>query len=104
MNNKKIGLYLTVTAAEKRRIKKNAALCGLKQSEYIRQRALGYAPKAVPPDAFYHFCEKVDALCEKPFSPQVNEKALSLLEKMESIYITSDKEVVQEWQPPVSGP
>ena len=68
MNNKKIGLYLTVTAAEKRRIKKNAALCGLKQSEYIRGRALGYAPKAVPPDAFYHFCEKVDALCEKPFS------------------------------------
>ena len=104
MNNKKIGLYLTVTAAEKRRIKKNAALCGLKQSEYIRGRALGYAPKAVPPDAFYHFCEKVDALCEKPFSPQVNENARSLLEKMESIYITSDKEVVQECQPPASGP
>ena len=89
MNNKKIGLYFTVTAAEKRRIKKNAALCGLKQSEYIRGRALGYAPKAVPPDAFYLFCEKVDALCEEPFSPQVNEKALSLLEEMESIFITS---------------
>ena len=103
MNNKKIGLYFTVTAAEKRRIKKNATLCGLKQSEYIRGRALGYAPKAVPPNAFYHFCEKVDALCEKPFSPQVNEKALSLLEKMESIYITTDKEVVQEWQPPAFG-
>ena len=65
---------------------------------------MGYAPKAVPPDAFYHFCEKVDALCEEPFSPQVNEKALSLLEEMESIYITSEKEAVQEWQPPVSGP
>ena len=91
-------------APEKRRIKKNAALCVLKQSEYIRGRALGYAPKAVPPDAFYHFCEKVDALCEEPFSSQVNEKALSLLEKMESIYITSEKEAVQEWQPPVSGP
>ena len=104
MNNKKIGLYFTVTAAEKRRIKKNVALCGLKQSEYIRGRALGYAPKAVPPDAFYHFCEKVDALCEEPFSSQVNEKALSLLEEMESSYITSEKEALLEWQPPVSGP
>ena len=65
---------------------------------------MGYAPKAVPPDAFYLFCEKVDALCEEPFSPQVNEKALSLLEEMESTYITSEKEAVQEWQPPVSGP
>ncbi|MBQ6336587.1 MAG: hypothetical protein IJT79_01400 [Ruminococcus sp.] len=92
MKQKQNGIYFTVTDREKRRISKNADLCGLKQGEYIRQRALGYAPKAVPPDAFFHFCEEIDRLCEQPFSTEVNQKALSLLAEIEKLLIRPEKE------------
>ncbi|MBE6741105.1 MAG: hypothetical protein E7570_02270 [Ruminococcaceae bacterium] len=100
---KQPGIYFTVTEKEKRRIKRNAENCGLNQSEYIRQRALGFAPKAVPPDAFYHFCEKLDALCEEPFSAEVNHKALTLLAEIEQVLVRPTKEVLP-WQPQASGP
>ncbi len=100
---KQTGIYFTVTEKEKRRIKRNAECCGLRQSEYIRQRALGFAPKAVPPDAFYHFCEKLDMLCEEPFSAEVNQKSLSLLAEIEQALVRPDKEVMP-WQPQASGP
>ena len=100
---KQPGIYFTVTEKEKCRIKRNAESCGLKQSEYIRQRALGFAPKAVPPDAFYHFCEKLDMLCEEPYSKEVNQKALSLLSEIEYSLVRPSKEVMP-WQPQASGP
>ena len=100
---KQPGIYFTVTEKEKRRIKRNAESCGLNQSEYIRQRALGYAPKAVSPNAFYHFCEKLDALCEEPFSAEVNHKALTLLAEIEQALVRPTKEVLP-WQPQASGP
>ena len=100
---KQTGIYFMVTEKEKRRIKRNAECCGLNQSEYIRQRALGFAPKAVPPDAFYHFCEKLDLLCEEPFSVDVNQKALSLLAEIENEFVRPSKEVMP-WQPQASGP
>lgn len=89
---KQNGIYFTVTDKEKRRISRNAALCGLKQGEYISQRALGYAPKSVPPDVFFHFCEEIDKLCEQPFSNAVNQKALSLLAEIEKQLIRPEKE------------
>ena len=61
------GIFFTANEREKERIKKNAAKCGLNTSEYLRQRALGYAPKAVLPDAFFHFCEKLDRLWQQSF-------------------------------------
>ena len=45
-------IELRVTQSEKEKIAKFAESCGLSQSEYIRQRALGYAPRAVLPDVF----------------------------------------------------
>lgn len=104
MKQKQNGIYFTVTDREKRRISKNANLCGLKQGEYIRQRALGYAPKAVPPDAFFHFCEEIDRLCEQPFSTEVNQKALSLLAEIEKQLIRPEKEDITTWQQQVFGP
>ncbi len=43
----------TVTAAEKKRIEKLAEACGLSQGEYLRQRALGFSPRAFPPGDGY---------------------------------------------------
>ena len=50
-----------MTLAEKERIARKAARCGISVSEYIRQRCLGYEPRAIPPDAFYELCDKLDA-------------------------------------------
>ncbi|MBQ7500657.1 MAG: hypothetical protein IJT91_07155, partial [Clostridia bacterium] len=55
------GIFFTCTAAEKRKIKSISERCGLGQGEYILQRALGYEPKTVPPNAFFVFHDK---LCE----------------------------------------
>ena len=88
------GFLFTVNERDKERIKKNAALCGLNTTEYLRQRALGYAPQAVPPDVFFHFCEKIDALMEPPFSPEVNERAMSLLAEIEETLLKPQKDIV----------
>ena len=103
LKQKQPGIYFTVTEKERRRIKRNAESCGLNQSEYIRQRVLGFAPKAVPPDAFYHFCEKLDMLCEETYSAEVNQQALSVLAEIEQALLRPDKEVMP-WQPQASGP
>lgn len=46
----------------KERILRCAKRCGLDLSEYARQRCLGYEPRAIPPDAFYALCDKLDTL------------------------------------------
>ena len=55
-----------VTPREKKRIASNARKCGLSVSEYIRQRCLGFVPRAVPPQVYYTLCEKLDEASEHP--------------------------------------
>lgn len=54
---------IRVNPKDKEKIKRTADKCGLSISEYVVQRALGYTPKAVQPDALFHFYNK---LCELP--------------------------------------
>lgn len=56
-------LFIRVSEKEKNLIERNAGKCGLSVSEYLRQRALGYMPRAVLPEAFFSFNEKLDELC-----------------------------------------
>ena len=42
-------LFIRVSEKEKTIIEQNAKKCGLSVSEYLRQRALGYMPRAVLP-------------------------------------------------------
>ena len=74
-----------MTKEQKQKIAGLARKCGLSQSEYLRQRALGGEPKAVLPDAFFVCCERLDRLCRKPFSREVNETALAVLAEMQNI-------------------
>ena len=60
-DNKTTRLAVRVSPAEKERILRCARRCGLDLSEYARQRCLGYEPRAIPPDAFYELCDKLDA-------------------------------------------
>lgn len=48
-----IRITARVTERERQRIADNAKKCGLSVSEYIKQRALGFEPKPVLPDAFF---------------------------------------------------
>ena len=95
-------LAFRVTKKQKQQIDDAARKCGLRQSEYLRQRALGYAPKAVLPDAFFVCCERLDRMCRKPFSREVNEAALAVLKEMNMI-LTKGGEA-DPWPPPDSGP
>ena len=104
MKKEDIRIVARVTRKEKDRITDLAKRCGLTTTEYLRQRALGYEPKPVPPDALFHFCEKLDALIEQPFSTEVNTVALTLLKNISAELITPRKENMRKWQPQASGP
>ncbi len=103
MKQKDIRIVARVTQREKEKISKIATRCGLTTTEYLRQRALRYEPKTALPDALFHFCEKLDALCEQPFSAEVNLAALTLLKEITAELITPRKENMQKWQPPDFG-
>ena len=97
-------IVIRVTEKEKDTIFRLAEKCGLSASEYGRQRALGYEPRAVLPDAFFVFCEKLDMLTDVPFSKEINKAALKLIRDMDAALISPGKENIQQWQPPDSGP
>ena len=65
-------LFIRVSEKEKNMIEHNAERCGLSVSEYLRQRALGYMPRAVLPEIFFYFNDA------KAKSQQTRKKKLSL--------------------------
>ena len=65
-----------VTAKEKEKIQSKARKCGLSTTEYVKQRALGYEPKGIPPDALFVCLEKLDELADKASSPELDEGIL----------------------------
>ena len=104
MKRQETRIFARITPKEKERINNLAKQCGLTTTEYLRQRALGYEPKPVPPDALFHFCERLDALIEQPFSAEVNTAALTLLKDISAGLITPRKENMRKWQPQAFGP
>ena len=104
MKRQETRIFARITPKEKERINALAKQCGLTTNEYLRQRALGYEPHSVPPDALFHFCETVDALIEVPFSAEVNKAAITLLKEITKEIILPIKEDTRRWQPQASGP
>ena len=104
MKKEDIRIVARVTQKEKERINSIAQRCGLSTTEYIRQRALGFEPRSVPPGALFAFCEKLDVLIEPPFSAEVNAAALALLRDISDTLIAPRKENMRKWQPQDSGP
>ncbi|MDD4495483.1 MAG: hypothetical protein PHV32_14285 [Eubacteriales bacterium] len=105
-----------VSLVQKKKIAQLAEKCGLPQSEYIRQRALGYSPRTVLPDAFYSFRAKLCELCNSidgKVSGEAEEKLLNLIDDIRIELLLSEKETVaqiktglegdKEWQPQDSG-
>lgn len=107
----KNGIFFEATGAQKSKIKKNAALCGMRQGEYILRRALGYEPKAVQPDAFYHFHRDLCVFLNKKLTPEMEAAALKLFDEIYAVLIDDRKqspnEIIREvtqWQPQDYGP
>ena len=104
-------LYLRVSPQEKKKITELAESCGISVAEYLRKRALGYAVKAVVPDAFYVFNEKMSELLNRELSPEVETAALKLFDDIYAEIIDtpkqSKKEIIREvakWHQQASGP
>lgn len=101
---KDVRIVARVTEKEKAKISKLAKSCGLSTTEYIRQRALGFEPRTVLPDAFFNFCEKVDEIMEENLGSDVNNKIIELMTTLEKELIKPRKENVNEWLSQDSGP
>ena len=114
MNDKNARIELRVTQSEKKKIAKLAESCGLSQSEYIRQRTLGYAPRTVQPDVFFQFYQILCRLCDEvadKVSPDTERKMLETVDEIQRQLLLPEKSTkaqihkeMMAWQPPASGP
>lgn len=114
MNDKNARIELRVTQSEKKKIARLAESCGISQSEYVRQRTLGYAPRTVLPDVFFDFFQMLCRLCDEVADKVLPDTERRLLETVDEIQRqlllpekSSFKQIREEvamWQPPASGP
>ena len=114
MNYKNARIELRVTQSEKMKIARLAESCGLSQSEYIRQRTLGYAPRTVLPDVFFDFYQMLCRLCDEiadKVSPETERKILETVDEIQRQLLLPVKSTtaqirkeVATWQPQASGP
>ena len=114
MNDKKARIELRVTQSEKNRIARLAESCGLSQSEYIRQRTLGYAPRTVLPDVFFQFYQMLCRLCDEvadKVTPDTERKLLEVVDEIQRQLLLPEKSTTAQihkemttWQQQASGP
>ncbi len=104
-------IEVRVKPKDKEKIKRIAAKCGLSVSEYVMQRALGYAPKEVQPDVFFDFYNKLCELLNCDLSPGTEGAALKLFDDIYAEIIDTPKQTarqirkeVAQWQALASGP
>ena len=91
-----------------------AESCGLSQSEYIRQRTLGYAPRTVLPDVFFDFYQTLCRLCDEvadKVSPETERKLLEVVDEIQRQLLLPEKSTTAQirkemmtWQQQASGP
>lgn len=114
MNDKNARIELRVTQSEKKKIARLAESCGISQSEYVRQRTLGYAPRTVLPDVFFDFFQMLCRLCDEvadKVSPDTERRLLETVDEIQRQLLLPEKssakqirEEVAMWQQQVSGP
>lgn len=112
-NSKEKTLQILIRAKpkDKARIKQLADKCNLSVSEYMVQRALGYEPKSVLPDAFYRFYSKLCDMANElnhTITPETETKLCELVEYIHSTlllpYKKSALEIKKEMEEMLSGP
>lgn len=113
-SEKPIRVYMRVSPQEKRQIENLAKSCGLSTAEYLRKWALGYAPRVVLPDAFFHFNEMLCQLCDEVadiISPAIENRLLEAADDIQRQLLLPEKSTakqirqeVTKWQQQDSGP
>ena len=84
---KDIRIAVRVTAREKDKIQSRARKCGLSTTEYVKQRALGYEPRAVPPDALFVCIEKLGELADKASLSELDEEIYTVLKQITAEFL-----------------
>ena len=86
---------------KKKKITQLAEKCNLSVSEYMVQRALGYEPRSVLPDAFYRFysklCDVTNELKET-VTPETEARLVELVEYIHSTLLLPYKKTAEEIQ------
>ena len=114
MNDKNARIELRVTQSEKNKIARLAESCGISQSEYVRQRTLGYAPRTVLPDVFFHLYQMLCHLCDEvadKVSPDTERRLLETVDEIQRQLLLPEKSTTAQirkemmtWQQQASGP
>lgn len=89
---KNIRISVRLTEKEKQTIQAKAKKCGLSTTEYVKQRALGYEPRTVPPNAFFVLLEKIGDLESKSTSAELNAEIEKLLKEITADLLLPGKE------------
>ena len=89
---KDIRISVRVTDKEKQTMQVKAKKCGLSASEYVKQRALGYEPRTVPPNALFVLLEKIGDLESKSASADVSTEIEKLLKEITAALLLPGKE------------
>ena len=88
---KDIRIAVRVSAKEKERIQAKARKCGRSTTEYVKQRALGYEPRGVPPNVLFVLLEKLGELADKTSSPKLDQEIDMLLRQIASALLLPEK-------------
>ena len=88
---KDIRIAVRVTAMEKEKIQAKARKCRLSTTEYVKQRALGYKPRVVPPDALFACLEKLGELADKAGSPELDKEIGVVLKQITAEFLLPGK-------------
>ena len=76
---------------DKEQIQAKARKCGLSITEYVKQRALGYEPRGIPPDALFLCLEKLGELESKTGSPELDEEIHIVLKQIAAEFLLPGK-------------
>ena len=88
---KDIRIAMRVTAKEKEKIQSKARKCGLSTTEYVKQRALGYEPRGIPPDALFLCLEKLGELVDKANLPELDVEICTVLKEITVAFLSPGK-------------
>ena len=91
MYMKDIRIAVRVTAKEKEEIQSKARKCRLSITEYVKQRALGYEPRGIPPDALFLCLEKLGELADKASSPELDKEINDVLKEITAAFLLPGK-------------
>ena len=89
---KDIRISVRLSEKEKQTIQAKAKKCGLSASEYVKQRALGYEPRTVPPNALFVLLEKIGDLESKSTSVELNAEIEELLKEITAVLLLPGRE------------